>query len=373
MSIIDRYIVRRFLANFAILLLLLFVFAVSIDLILQLDEFVEAAQETVGEDAPLGRMLAVLAQIVVDFHGPRLFQFYAYMVGLVCVGAMGFTLAQMHRHRELTAILASGVRLHRVAMPILMVALGLNLVQLLNQELVLPQLAPRLIRTHGALGSSGVGAFEIGFTADGKGNLFQAAFFDPQTATLEAPTILERDEAGRTVRRISAAQAQWDASTGAWRLTEGLAIRPQRDAGTASALLGEPIELYATDLTPQVLTMRRYRQFATMLSIAQIRQLIETPGVVDSGALERFLFARFSTILINMLVLVMTLPFFLLREPASLLRNSVLCAGTAIPAMMGALIGFAVPPPGVPPAVGVFLPGLVLIPVAMFMVTLIKT
>jgi hypothetical protein len=41
--------------------------------------------------------------------------------------------------------------------------------------------------------------------------------------------------------------------------------------------------------------------------------------------------------------------------------------------MMGALIGFAMQLPGVPPAVGVFLPGLVLIPVTMFMVTLIKT
>ena len=51
MWLIDRYIVRRFLANFIILLILLFVFAVSIDLLLELDEFVDVARATVGPDA----------------------------------------------------------------------------------------------------------------------------------------------------------------------------------------------------------------------------------------------------------------------------------------------------------------------------------
>ena len=41
--------------------------------------------------------------------------------------------------------------------------------------------------------------------------------------------------------------------------------------------------------------------------------------------------------------------------------------------MLGALMGFAVQFPGIPPAVSIFLPALVLLPVAMFMVSLIKT
>ena len=110
-----------------------------------------------------------------------------------------------------------------------------------------------------------------------------------------------------------------------------------------------------------------------MLSIGQIRQMLRTPGVVDTDALVRFAFARFTTVLINVLVLAMSLPFFLLREPASLIRNSVLCAGTAIPAMLGALLGFAASLPGIPPSVSVFLPAIVLFPVAMFMVSLVKT
>ncbi|MHC4590182.1 MAG: hypothetical protein ACYTAQ_12855 [Planctomycetota bacterium] len=85
-----------------------------------------------------------------------------------------------------------------------------------------------------------------------------------------------------------------------------------------------------------------------MLSIRQIRQMLRSPGVVNEDALVRFSLARFSTVLINLLVLAMALPFFLLREPTSLLRNSLLCAGTAIPAMLGALLAFAVQMPGIP-------------------------
>ncbi|MHC4219427.1 MAG: LptF/LptG family permease [Planctomycetota bacterium] len=374
MWLVDLYIIRRFLANFVILLMLLFVFAVSIALLLQLDEFVEATQGIVGAEDGVVTLVTALIGIVVDFHGPRLFQFYAYMLGLLSVGAMGFTLSQMHRHRELVALLASGVRLHRIGLPILGAALGLNLLQLLNQELVLPRMAPLVVRSHGDIGREGAGAFEVRFTADGKGNLLQAPSFDPKTDTLRLPTFLERDELGRTARRITADEATWDEEARVWGLRNGRVMSPQASGvGTTAVLVGEPLDRYPTDLGPDVLKMRRYREYATMLSLRQIRQMLGSPGVVNEDALVRYAVARFATVLINMLVLMMAMPFFLLREPANLLRNSVLCAGSTIPAMLGALMGFAVAFPGIPPAVSVFLPVLVLLPMAMFMISLIKT
>ncbi|MHC4141686.1 MAG: LptF/LptG family permease, partial [Planctomycetota bacterium] len=205
---------------------------------------------------------------------------------------------------------------------------------LANQELVLPRLAPLLIRSHHDIGQQGAEAFDVRFTSDGRGNLLQAPSFDPTTDTLKMPTFLDRDDAGRTVRRITADQATWDKSAQAWILVGGRAITPQSSAaGTTAVLRGQPVDRYATDLGPDVLKMRRYREYATMLSISQIGQMLQSPGVVDEDALVRFALARFSTVLINMVVLVMALPFFLLRQPASLLRNSLLCAGTAIPAI----------------------------------------
>ena len=365
----------RFIGNFCILLMFLFVFAVSVDLLLELDEYVDVAQEQIGPDGSSVAKVIALVKIVVNFHGPRIFQFYAYMVGMLTVAAMGFTFAQMYRHRELVALLAAGMPLHRVAMPVVVAALGLNMLQLLNQEFLLPRLAPMLIRKHGDIGQQGVQAFIVRFTADGRGNLLQAPSFDPQTATLSMPTFLDRDEAGRTIRRVTADTAVWSDDDGAWHLTNGFALTPGTDAvaQTTAMLLGQPLDLYPTDLTPDVLTIRRFGQFATMLSISQIREMLESPGVVNSDALVRFAFARFTTVMINMVVLIMVMPYFLLREPASLLRNSVLCAGMAIPASMGALLSLAMPFPGIPPALGVFIPVFVLIPVAMFMVSSMRS
>ena len=375
MRLMDRYIAGRFLGNFCMLLMFLFLFAVSIDLLLQLDEYVSAAKRQVGPDGSIPAQVVAVIGIVVNFHGPRIFQFYAYMVGLLAVGAMGFTLAQMYRHRELVALLSAGMPLHRVAMPIIVAASGLNVLQLLNQEFMLPRLAPMLIRRHADIGRESVGAFRVDFTADGSGNLTYALNFDPLTNTLTLPTFLDRDDAGRTIRRVTADDAVWSEEEGAWRLTNGRVIMPRTDsdAGTTDMLVGQPISLYPTDLTPDVLTMRRYRQFATMLSISQIREMLRSPGVVDTDALVRLAFARFTTVLINIVVLVMVLPYFLLREPADLLYKSLLCAAMAIPASMGALLGPALSLPGMSPVMGVFLPVLVLTPVALFMVSTIKT
>lgn len=373
---IDRYIAGRFLINFVILFAMLYLFGTAIDLILNLDPFVAETRRRVGEDAGFLERCLMFIRLTVDFEGPRLFQFYAYLHGLVALGAMGFTLAHMHRNMELVAMLASGVSLHRLAMPFIAVVFGLSMVQLLNQELVLPRVAPLLLRSHTHIGHQSVYKFKVPFTADGNGNLLQSPSFDPQTQVLERPTILKRDERGRAVERITAEVAHWeDGDEPGWRLIGGKAVRlpAPEEFGPLRRLLERPVEYYRTDLTPEALTVRRYGQFAAMLSLAQIKRMMASPQVVDVNALMRYRASRFAGVLVNLLVLVITLPFFLLREPATLLRQSVLCAATALPAMLGAFVGMTVELPGISPTVGAFLPAIVLVPIALARAVYVKT
>ncbi|MHC5022839.1 MAG: LptF/LptG family permease [Planctomycetota bacterium] len=375
MSLLDRYIVGRFLVNFAILLALLFLFASTIDVVLNLDEFVDVAKDR-GDDATgILRLVISVVVLAMNFELPRLFQFYAYLHGLVAIGAMGFTLAQMHRNKELVAVMASGVSLHRVAMPFVVGVFALSLVQLLNQEWMLPRVAPLLLRGHGHIGEGGVEEFSIPFTPGRDGTLLQAAAFDPRTNTLTRPTILERDERGGTQRRITAAVAIWDDSLESWKLRNGQATRSEPAAGRAGSALvvREPLEVYATDLSPRLLMVRRYGQFAGMLSQQQINDMLRSGTVADVSALLRHRYARFGTVLVNVLVIVITLPFFLLREPSNLFRQSVICAGTALPVLMTALVLMTVNMPGLTPAVSVFLPAILLLPVAIARMTFIRT
>jgi hypothetical protein len=110
-----------------------------------------------------------------------------------------------------------------------------------------------------------------------------------------------------------------------------------------------------------------------MLSHDQIGELMASPGVVDVPALTRIRYGRFSIFLTNLLMLAITLPFFLIREPSDLLRQSLKCAAAALPIMLGAFIGMEVELPGIAPAVNVFLPVIVLIPVALAAATFVKT
>jgi lipopolysaccharide export LptBFGC system permease protein LptF len=353
---------------------LLFIFAIAIDLILNLDQFIEVSREVHGPEASSLQVTWTMLVLAANFQGPRLFQFYAFLHGLVAVGAMGFTLAQMHRYRELVAIMASGISLHRVAMPFIFAVFGLALIQLLNQELLLPRVAPLLLRDYEDIGRRGLERFEVGFTADAAGNLLQASSFDPQTNTMENPTFFERDDRGRTVRRITAASATWSEPDNHWRLVNGLIMRPEVDEQVAQSVArSEEIATYGSSLSPQSLLVRHYAQFASMLSMSQISQMLATPLVSDRDALLRSYYSRFSAVLVTLLVLGASLPCFLLREPANLLRQAILCAGLAIPATVGSSIGMLMEMPGIPPAVGVFLPVIALGFMAMFPWTFLKT
>jgi len=274
-------------------------------------------------------------------------------------------------------VMSSGTSLHRVAMPFIVAVFALSLLQLVNQELVLPRVAPMLLREQHEIGESAAEGFEILFTADSLGHLLQAPRFTPSTGMLELPMILELDEQGRTKRRITATQAAWSEEQNAWRLTEGRGTLPGGNDPTLGevAMRIEPVHSWPTDLSPRALMVRRHNQYATMLSLEQINQMLDTGRVADreKDKLLRYSYSRFSSVMVNLLVLLLTLPCFLLREPANLLRQSVMAASLAIPATMGSAIGMMVDMPGIPPALGVFLPVIALGFMALFPWTFFKT
>lgn len=381
MWILDRYVAGRYLANFVILFALLFLFAVAIDVIVGLDEFSGAARiealRAIGVDPsddasksvepPTWRYALALVHAIVDFQGPRIAQFYAYMLGLVSVGAAGFTLAQMVKSRELVAILASGTSLVRVGMIIVVVATGLNLLQLVNQEVLLPRLAPLLVRSQGEILSGGLREFPVHLTRDGRGQLLWGKSLDPIAGHISGFLLIERDGKGTAIARVEALGATWNPDLNQWDLEQGRRSTSRIvDANGTSLSDGETTEVAAaaTDLSPRALTIRQYGQYAQMLSLSQLRDMREEGGV-SPDLISRLTYLRLGSILVNLLVLVAALPFFLLREPANLLRQSILCAAFAVPGTLGSLVAMTAEIPGLAPAVSVFLPAAILLPIAL--------
>ena len=365
-QILDRYIVIRVLVNFLILFLLLYLFAATIDIILNLERFDEVARDRLPEDVGLIRRLSMAFLLAFNFHGPQFFQFYAYLHGLVAIGAVAFTLSQMSRSRELVAMLAAGRSLFRASAPILWVVLGFGLLQVINQELVLPRLAPLLLRGHDQIGMEGTSAFPVPFTMDSQGRLLQSPAFDPIQGMLENPSIIIRDEKGRTVERIRASTATWDEEELCWMLDAGTVVKIEHDGVDFTvASRPEPLDRFMTDLSPSLLTVRRFGQYTGMLSTGQINELLESPDVQEADTLRRSRYARWASILVNILVMLIALPFFMHREPSSLLARSLLCAVVVVPLYLVVATFMLVPLPGISPALGAFLPVIVLLPISL--------
>ena len=370
MTLIDRFIAYRFLGNFLTIFCLIFLFYVSVDVVLQFDSYVEAAREAVDQER-FSSVWATTLLAILDFHGPRIFQFFGFMVGLATVAAAGFTLSQMQRTRELVALLASGIPLHRVALVIFACAAFLNALQVLNQEFVIPRLSSVLLREHGQILSTTKTVFTVPLTRDVNDNLFSGSRLDVDRQLLDDLLVMVRDEEGKASSRIFAKTAYWDDSEEAWQLEDGVVTtRSGPDQETLERQ--EAIASYATDLSPHALSVRRDQERAQMLSTLEISAL-RSQGADASRSLGRLMWSRIGSIGVNLLVLLLVLPSFLHRVPGPLLVQSVHCAAIGIPTLLISVLVMMLPVPGVSPAVMAILPTAILIPLSFWRMATLRT
>ncbi len=384
MTTLDRYIARLYLTNIAILLVLLFSFVVMIDASLNMQRFADAAVKNAsaaGSELHGLRKLLSAALLVVDLWWPRLLQLYNFLIGLVLVGAMGFTFAQLVRQRELVAVMASGVSLYRLMRPVMVVAALMLMIQVANQELVLPRISHLLIRDNMEAGKRDISGFVVSLRPDSEGRVFYADRFDPASRTMTNVRIWERDAQWRTIGQISAASATFDPQTRIWRLTNGVV---QRARATSSASSGsEPVELgrpepitqLKSDLDDTGLIALERQSFAQNLSWSQIGDLLLSPTLRPDvkEQLSRVAWGRVANYICVVLSLIVAIPFFLTREPKNMVLQSIKCAPVAVGSLIGSTLAILSPIPGLPVELAVFLPVLALLPTAIAMGTSIKT
>ncbi len=363
MKILDRYVARQYLTNILSLYVILFAFVVTIDVAMNLDHFWRMAGEKQSPAGEMGvvRQFVLTVLLIADFWWPKLLSLFNTLLGLVLAGAMGFTCVQMVRHRELVAVLASGQSLRRVAAPILAVALGLTLLAGLNQELVLPRVAPLLAREHKQAGMRTAGLSNVSMVRDAQDRLLYARLFDPNDKSLHDFEFIERDEKGLATRRTHGVLAKWDGN--AW-VSEKATIEPL--GGRGGGQVDKPVRI-ETDLDPIALVVRQYSNYSQSLSWGQLGQLLRQTGEGEGSVrdrLQRTRYGRVSVAMTNLISLVLVMPFFLVRMPGNMLRQSLRGAPVAMVALIGGTVGATAPIAGVSPVISVFIPVLVLLPLA---------
>src|SRR6476469_3882377 len=197
MKILDRYILVSFLKNWAISFMVLVGMYMVLDMVFNFDDLVRMKP---GETTTAAGTVFSVFYNVANYYFFQSFLFFNHLSGIIPVVAAAFTLMRLSRFNELTAVLAAGVPLLRIAMPIVLAGVVLNGLMIADQELVIPAMLPKLTRSHDDVHRSDVKSFAIQAMQDNARGLLYAGRYTPPAgggpAVMETVDVIERGEAG---------------------------------------------------------------------------------------------------------------------------------------------------------------------------------
>ncbi|MCJ7544604.1 MAG: LptF/LptG family permease [Phycisphaerae bacterium] len=216
MRTLDRYIVRNFLTSAALWFVILMALRIVTDLFINMDEYVK------GSPA-VGRVMTHVA----GYYAVHSLEYFAQLGGVIIVAAATFSLAMMGRTNELTAMLASGVSLHRIIWPIVLCAMLMGALIVVDQEMIIPtsSIAGRLARARDD--PTGTQEFTMPFAVDGNRSVWRADAFYPARDEMVNPSVFLRDADLRQVAGILGDQAhpgELDGQKG-WLIRGGVLLR----------------------------------------------------------------------------------------------------------------------------------------------------
>jgi len=463
MKTLDRYIIRSFLTSVALCFVSMMLLRTIGDLFLNIDEFAELEFDSLGT-----RVAHVLR-----YYGYQSLLYVTELGGVIIVASAAFTLAVMNHTNELTAMLAAGVSLHRVSLPVVICAMVLGGLIVLDQELVIPRIANELVLSHDE--KRDTVEFEVQLMTDSADSVLYAKHYNAGEQRMEAPAVLVRDEdygllaliAGReaTSRKLRG-QKGWSISnahlvgtsrlSSIWphkqdyqriwttispiKMLEACAsqesVPPERiesaevqmydstydmtletrkfvpgpppdgDADGWQGQIVKPVFTFAgpggrsigsfradqavwgmdengdgywelsggtfffpSDLTDDNLVLRESSNWMDYMSTSDLSRLINLRRVTDRGSAEMIKHTRFTAPLVNLVMLLLGLPFILSRE-RNIRASATLCVLTVLTFFAFVFICRYV---GLAPVWGAWLPVLLFGPVAIIMFDAVKT
>jgi LPS export ABC transporter permease LptG len=317
--ILDRYLMREFLAFGGIGLAVAAALYVIIDLGDTLNRYL--------------RVKPPLAYILEHF----LYRLPAALhqgLPVIMLVATIFLFLSLSRFHELTAMKAAGISLYRVSAPVLLMGFSVAVSALLFQELFLPRLnelgdevdrvkirgqLPRHLQSRQRL-----------WVRSADSRFYRVELLSPQTSDLYGVTILEVDRQFRLLNRLDARQAHWTES--GWELRDG-AFREIEPGGTVQTV---PFTLTALDLTEDIDEFTRIHKDFESMSYWELRDYVARLEAAGFHAKKYMvaLYSKLSFPLVNLVMVLVAIPFAL-QSPRG---GRLFGVGLAIAIMAGYLV-----------------------------------
>jgi len=320
LTTLDRYILRSLLINYLIALAVMISLYIVLDMFVNMDEFTEH-----------GYPLWTVVGNMIDFYAPNVFKYFAQLSGVITSFACFAVLSRMRKLNEMTAVLASGVSLYRVALPIAAFGAATTALLIFDTEVLIPSVANKLARDHDD--ADNVRPYEVVFLREADGSLLSAQQFHPVVRDLRNMLVILRDEDGRVTSTIEADHAVWEPpgpthERGRWVMERARQTtrvsRPATGLAPREDLRVTYPRYYESDLSPEAIETRQAEGWIRFLSLAQLRQLqrSDSPNRAD---IIRTRYARVSDWIVALILLLLGLPFFLDRSRGNVLADAAKC------------------------------------------------
>ena len=377
MKILDRYVSGTFVRNYILSFMILVGLYVVMDMLFNFDALMTVSTK---EGQSGFETVWPLLQTIADYYFYQMFMIFVTLSGMIPIVAASFTLMRMSRQNELSAILSAGVPLLRVSLPIVIAAVVLNALLLVDQEVVIPQMIPKLTRQHNEAGQASSNSFAIESMQDeNRGLLLAARYYpDPVKPYMVQITIIARNEEYQPTSQITAERADWDAAQGEWSLTNAILTTGLEPGGKPKV---SPYDHpYKSIITPEEVALYRSKDYVNLLSTERINKLLDRSVSFGSNQLLRVKHTRFTQPLMNIILLLLSIPSVLTREPGKLKSAAMKClviSGTCMATVfLTSMLASHPPKPDWAdqwPAVMAWIPILIYGPVAVWLLDRVET
>jgi lipopolysaccharide export system permease protein len=310
MKILDRYIARHFVWGYAIAFSVLVGMRIVIDLFVNLDEFAEHTDKGMWQ----------VFRHTATYYAIHTTLYFREFAGMITVVAAAFSLGKLVRSNELIAIMASGVSLKRIVAPILAMSILLTGLAVVNQEILIPRFSADLVRHRDQV--AGEDFYAAWFLTDRNNSLICGSFVTGESAFHDITIITrrpmrERPGISEVTGHIQADKAVYNPATRAWDLENGLFIPADDEKGP------EPRTEYRADgLVPRDIPVLVMADDKSLLSWRQLGDLIahNPRDIAQIYSQKNF---RITEHIINLVILLVSLPVLLVRDPRTM-KNAVM-------------------------------------------------
>lgn len=212
MKTLDRYIIRGFLFTAFLFFVIIISLRVVLDLNFNIDEFLK------GNASGNEKFWNILS-----YYAYQIPMYIVELGGIIIVASAAFTLARMNHSNELTAILASGVSLRRVVVPIFLFAIILDVAIVADRELLIPSIANKMIKDR----EIEQAAMTVRLATDNSGTVWYSQRLDGDGQTMLHPRAIVRTGDGAMVGIVSGSIARQEPK--GWRFENARIARANSD------------------------------------------------------------------------------------------------------------------------------------------------